>query len=251
MTAESIRRHEALPDRLRRAYDGLTGPGRRAAWRRTRLRRWAAAALVGVAAWVGLAAAGPVAHQGTPVVITTRDLPAGHRLAPEDLAVGTWRGDGLGAPGGPVADPGAFVGGVTASPIAAGELLVSSRLRGAASVSGLPSGMRAVHVPVADAGAVTLARPGDRVDVLAVGTGRVVGRGLLVLAADSLATSTPGGLFGGAASSPEGVVLAVPPGVIGPLVQSAFGAGDGSVGGPVPGTAGVHLALLPRAAASG
>ena len=70
---------------------GWRGSGRRAVWRRARLRRAVAAVLAGVAAWLVVSAFLPTPPPvGVPVVVAVRDLPAGHRLSASDVRVDRW-----------------------------------------------------------------------------------------------------------------------------------------------------------------
>src|SRR6185312_14383647 len=70
---------------------GWRGPGRRAVWRRARLRRVLAATCTAAAAWLAVSAFLPdPAPVGVPVLVAVRDLPAGHRLGAADVRVDRW-----------------------------------------------------------------------------------------------------------------------------------------------------------------
>jgi pilus assembly protein CpaB len=112
------------------------------------------------------------------------------------------------APPGAMRDVDGVTGRIAASAIAAGEIVTGLRLGGADSgptASLVPSGMRAVQVPVASAVGV---QAGDLVDVLATYGGggahtEVAGEALEVLAVDRRG----GGSFGATASPSGGVGL--------------------------------------------
>src|SRR4051812_41492741 len=101
----------------------------------------------------------------SPVVVAARALPAGHVLRRGDVRVLRW----------PTAlrqvtarsGPGAVIGRRLTGPVAAREPLTANRVLGRNLTAGLPDGVVAAAVPVADAHVVDLVRPGDRVDLLA------------------------------------------------------------------------------------
>jgi pilus assembly protein CpaB len=110
------------------------------------------------------------AQQTVAVVVATRDLTAGSRVAPGDVEERNVHSDGV--PSGALSAAGAAVGAYVAWPLASGEPVLARMLRsarsGAAAAGGLPvpDGDRAVALPVQPAGAVGgLLSPGDRVDV--------------------------------------------------------------------------------------
>ncbi len=126
---------------------GWRGSGRRAVWRRARLRRALAAALVGLAAWLVAGAFLPDrAPVGVPVLVSVRDLPAGHRVGTSDLRVERWPEQIR--PASALQDPAAAIDATLASGLGAGEAVTTSRLRGTGLLSGLPAGMVAAHVPL-------------------------------------------------------------------------------------------------------
>lgn len=101
----------------------------------------------------------------TPVLVAARDLPAGHRLTADDLAVEDVR-----LPAGqlalavPAADRDGIVGRVLTGPVVGGELLVAARL-GDGLVLGPDDA--AVTVPIRADSVYPRLRPGDAVAVLA------------------------------------------------------------------------------------
>jgi pilus assembly protein CpaB len=101
-----------------------------------------------------------------PVVVARRDIPADERLRPDDLAVQHVPArfvppDALGAPG-------RLAGARPAVPVAAGGYITAGLLQGAPAGGGTPlrPGERAVEIAVRGGGALALAGPGSRVDVL-------------------------------------------------------------------------------------
>ncbi|SES45896.1 Flp pilus assembly protein CpaB [Pedococcus cremeus] len=139
----------------------------------------------------------------TAVVVAARDLPAGHLLRPGDL-VAQQRPAGF-APGRPVHDPGEVSGRRLAAPVTAGEVLTAGRVLGPGLLDGRDDGARAVHVPVADAGALAMVGAGDTVDLLA-STGEVLASAVTVLSVDT--PSGSGGLTG-VPGTGGGIVAAV------------------------------------------
>ena len=139
-------------------------------WRRARLRRAVAAALAGVAAWLVVSAFPPdPSPAGVPVVVSVRDLPAGHRLSASDLRVDRWP-SGV-RPASALQDPSRAVDATLGAGLGAGEPLTASRLRGPGLLTGLP-GLVAAHVPLTDPGAAALVHAGDHVDLIASPAGR-------------------------------------------------------------------------------
>lgn len=207
--------------------------GRRGAWRRVQVRRVAAAGLVGAGVWAAVAAMSPPAPVREQAVAAAADLPAGHRIASTDLQLVAV--DPQIAPESRLAQGEAAVGQVLAAPMERGELVTAARLRPASGLARLAAAERALHVPVADRGAIALVRPGDRVDVVEVATGKTVGARLLVLSIDQGGAAASG--LSGGEQTPAGVVLAVPPAAVQRIVPAAVG-GDG----------GVQLAVRPDSA---
>ena len=182
----------------------LLGAGRRGAWRRRVLRRALSAALAGVAVLGCVAVARtPEGGPRTAVVVAARDLPAGQVLRPGDLAVQE-RPAGF-APARALHGPDEASGRRLAGPVTAGEVLTAGRLLGPGLLDGRDDGARAVHVPVADQGALAMTRAGDTVDLVA-STGAVLASAVTVLSVDR--PSQSGGLAG-VTGSGGGLVAAV------------------------------------------
>ncbi len=124
----------------------------------------AAGALAGTLYYVGA--------QRSPVVVAARDLDATHPLVAEDLATVSVAADAV--PAGALVDPNAAVGKLPRAPLWRGQVVLSPALSDDAASfhTGLtlPTGMRAVALPVSSAaqavgGSIV---PGARVDVIAV-----------------------------------------------------------------------------------
>jgi len=140
----------------------LVRPG----WRRLALLRRVAAAVLAAAALV-LALAPQPAVSGTPVVVTTADLPAGSTLRAEHLAVRHW--PAALAPAGAVEEIPVADGRVLVGAARAGEPLTDVRLAGVGLSPAGSGGATAVPVRLADAGVAAMLMPGSRVDVVTVG----------------------------------------------------------------------------------
>ncbi len=185
----------------------LRGPGRRAAWQRTRLRRVLAAGLVASAVWLAVSAflPQPVARGG-PVVVVAQDLMAGHVLARGDLAITDWPADLR--PAGTVADPGPLVGRALGAGMSHGEAVTEARVRGPGLLGGVPDGFVAAHVRLTDPAMAAMTTAGDHVDLISL-AGKLVASDITVLAVDA----APGGSGRWSASaepgSPGGVIVAV------------------------------------------
>lgn len=197
-----------------------------------------AAGLAGVGVWAGLGAVVPGRQGSATAVVTRGHLGAGHRLTAADLDV--VRLDPSLLPDAVLTDVNSAAGATLGQSVGAGEMLTSTRLRPARALTGLPQGHRAVHLPIADPGSTALVRPGDRVDVVALDTGALVGSDVLVLAVDAAdaPAAQGGGLGAGSGDAAGGLVVAAPAGQLARLVPAAARpSGDG-----------VHLLLRPEAA---
>lgn len=165
---------------------------RRAVLRR---RRLLAAVLTAVAVTAGLAATTAPPPATVPVLVATRDLPAGEVLDAHDLATVDFAPDSV--PTGVAAEP---TGRVLAAPVSRGEALTDVRLVGAAMTAGRPD-LRAVPVRLPDAGAVALLEVGDVIDLVAAdpqaGTAETVATDVVVLTIPAADEATgPTGLPG-------------------------------------------------------
>ena len=205
----------AASGRSRRRGGFGAAPGRRALWRRAQARRVVAALLLGAAVWAAITAFAPPEPEREQAVTLTRDLPAGYRLAADDLT--SVPVEPRHAPASRLTDSAGAVGQVLAHSVERGEVLTAARLRPARELTGLALDERALHVPVSDRGSLALVRPGDRVDVVSAATGELVGTGLLVLSIDAANNNDDG------ESDAAGLVLAVPPVDVGRIVPAAVG----------------------------
>ncbi len=171
-----------------------------------------------VLAALNVLAPGPAAT--TAVLAAARDLPAGHVLGIDDLhrldlppAV---------VPAG-VLRPGASVlGRAVALPVRRGEALTDVRLVGASLLAAVGErGLVGAPVRIADAAAVALLSPGDRVDVLGSTDTATQAR---VVASDVVVVTVPGGGPDDRADPLEGgalVVLATTPATAQALAHAA------------------------------
>lgn len=99
-----------------------------------------------------------------PVVVAARDLPAGHVLTPKDLRTARW--PPTQRPADAHADPRRLEHRRLAGPVSAREPITSGRLLGHDLAAGLPAGLVATPVAVADPHAAELVHAGNRVDLL-------------------------------------------------------------------------------------
>jgi pilus assembly protein CpaB len=121
-----------------------------------------------------------------PVAVAARDLRAGARLAPRDVAVR--RVPAAYAPRRALGSPAQAVGHAPGVALPAGAYLTPELLGGSGedrTGGGLPRGQRAVEVAVAGGGALESAGPGSRVDVL-VSTEANDGRGSTSVALENV-----------------------------------------------------------------
>ncbi len=119
------------------------------------------------------------------VVVATRAVPAGSRLAAADLVVARW--PRAVRPASAFTSTSAVVGQRAAGALAAGEALTPARVLGSGLTTGLADGLAAVPVPLADAGSAALVHPGDRADLIVAPTTsgdppRLAASGILVIA---------------------------------------------------------------------
>ncbi len=207
-----------------RPLPGLTGPGRRARWRRRVLRRLVSAVLAAVAVLLVVAELLPPAGPVTPALVAARDVPAGAVLVEADLRVDH-------VPRGAV-QPGALTSVSDAvrrrvgAGLARGESLTASRLVPRGALDGLPAGRVALHVVSADPAAVDLLSPGVPARVYPSVGGPPLAVGATVLATDPASgAGVPAGMTG---PPSRGVVLSLSAGE-----ADAVLAGHGSLEGPV------------------
>ena len=188
------------------ALDRVFGRGRRGAWRCRVVRRLVSATLAAAAVLGCVAVARtPEGGERARVLVAVRDLPAGHHLGPADV-VEQSRPTGF-APTHALSGAGSVTGQRLAGPVGAGEVLTPARVLGPGLLAGRPADEVAMHVAVADPGAVGMVRPGDRVDLLSP-SGTAVVRDVTVLAAPRSAEDSPSGLAATPGSG-AGLVVAV------------------------------------------
>lgn len=184
-----------------------------------RHRRALAALSAGVSVLALGAALQPPPGAVRAVVVAIRDLPVGHRLTPQDLAVVEVPDAVL--PEGVVADAGTLVDQVLSAPVSRGEAVAPSRLLGSAAFrEPAPPGTSPMPVRLPDAATASLLAPGQRIDLLATrvmtddlggaAPARRIATDVLVLAVVGLGERT-GGLLDTASAEGQGpvVVLAV------------------------------------------
>lgn len=158
-------------------------------WHRRLLAAGLAAAAVALA--IHAAEAEP---ETVPMVVAARELPGGSLLQRSDLVTI----DVLPAsvPAGAVASIDAAVGRLLAGPARRGEPVTDARLVGPCLVQGWGDDLLAVPVRIADPGAVSIARPGELVDLIAAPVDGQGGAGPIATGVPVLAVpaDTDGGL---------------------------------------------------------
>jgi len=139
-------------------------------------------------------------------VVVDQDLMAGHRLTPVDLVLADWPA-GL-SPQGAATNPGSLVGRALGAGMSRGEPVTAARLRGPGLLTGMPNGLVAAHVRLADPAMAAMATPGDHVDLISP-SGKLVASDVAILAVDAVAAG-PGAWSATQESGlPRGVVVAV------------------------------------------
>ncbi|TDC69939.1 flagellar biosynthesis protein FlgA, partial [Actinomadura sp. GC306] len=129
--------------------------------RLARLRRPLAALFAAAAAGLALLALRPGPPPSVRVLTAARDLPAGKTLTPSDL-----RRVALPTAAAPSGALRTGRGRVLATPMRKGEPLTDARVLGDGLLRGYGDDTVATPVRMADADAVRLLHPGDRIDVL-------------------------------------------------------------------------------------
>ncbi len=191
---------------------------RRRGWRLFHWRRALASGLVGLALWIALSNYLPQPPESGTVVVTTRQAhPAGYRVTAADVDLGRTLDPALGALAATRIED--AVGLSLTGPVAAGEVLTTTRLRSSAGLVGAEAGSRALHLPLADPAAGNLVRPGDRVDIIGVVDGRLVASDVLVLGVDQ---PNPESTFGMRSEQSRGIVVAASSSLVGPLTHAAL-----------------------------
>ncbi|MBM6403294.1 hypothetical protein JQN72_03415 [Phycicoccus sp. CSK15P-2] len=185
----------------------VAGPGRRARWRRSVLRRALAAACVAAAVLLLTREVRPPPAPTVAVVQATVHVPAGAVLGPGDVR--TARVVVPAAPPGAATDTAEVVGRRVGSGLAPGEVVTSTRLVPRSPADGLEPGAVALHVLVADPGSADVVAPGHRVTVFPGTGGPALARDARVLAVDPVADTGVTDLA--ASSAARGLLLALPP----------------------------------------
>jgi hypothetical protein len=196
--------------RARQLADRLSGPGRRAQWRRHVLRRGlAAACAVGVVLGVVALARAPQGGELTPVVVAARPLAIGEVATPDALRILLFPADLV--PDGAATAVAQVVGKPLTATLNRGEPITTDRARPSSILAGQPMDLLAFHVMITDPRSVSMVRAGDRIDL--VGPGGIVARSAPVLAVDPVFTTDFGAVLNGPGSSSgnnlEGVGLTV------------------------------------------
>ena len=192
---------------FRSSLAGVTGPGRRARWRRSVVRRLLSAACLVAAVLAVVEVVRPPPPPTVSVVVARHPVPAGSVLRPDDL--------GAAAVPVAVAQPGALtaagsaVGRRVGSALAAGETVTATRLVPRTVTEGLEVGRVALHLPLADPAAADLLAPGQRVGVYPAEGGAVLAGDAVVLAVDP-PVADPVAALAPVGGSPRGVVLTLP-----------------------------------------
>lgn len=207
-----------------RPLPSVTGPGRRARWRRAVARRILSALLAAAAVVLVVAELRPPPPPTVAVLVAVRHVPGGTVLVSSDVRAATTSADAA-QPGALTAVPDA-VGRRVGAALVPGETLTASRLVPRGPADGLPGGQVALHVVAADPHSVDLLAPGVGVRVYPAAGGAP-----LALAARVLSTDPPdagGDPWHGEPRAGRGVVLSLSVGE-----ADAVLAGHGSVDGPV------------------
>ncbi|NED94650.1 hypothetical protein G1H11_04930 [Phytoactinopolyspora alkaliphila] len=148
---------------MERGREQLIRWARSIGWR----RRLLAAGLAAAAVALAIEAATASSPTGVEIAVAAHDLDGGAELGVDDLATATVPPDAV--PDGTLnADE--LAGRVVAGPVRAGEPITDHRVVGPALLDGWGEDLVAAPVRVADEGATSLIRPGDRINLLAAAT---------------------------------------------------------------------------------
>lgn len=175
-----------------------------------RYRRAIGATAIAIGVWAALTAVAPPPPDTVPVAVAVRDLAPGTRL--EDVDLRTLEVPAANAPA-TVMRVAEATGRVLIAPRASGEMVTTTTLRDTDLLRGLPDGLLALPLPLADPAGAGLVGPGDRVDVFAaVPTADgsevvVVGRDLAVLRAPGPAPDSADGWALGASTDVDATVV--------------------------------------------
>lgn len=180
------------------AWQWLRGPGRRKAWRRRVLRRSLAALCAG-AAVLGLVGVARSPERGrlVAVVVAARPLAVGEVATPDAVRTVLYPADLV--PDDAAHQPAQVLGRPVTAALSAGEPVTTRRVRPDSVLAGQPMDLVAFHVTIPDARAVSMVRPGDRIDL--VGPAGVVAHSAPVLSVDPVVTTDFGSVLQGPGSS--------------------------------------------------
>ncbi|GAA4727686.1 hypothetical protein GCM10025782_27980 [Pedococcus ginsenosidimutans] len=180
------------------AWQWLRGPGRRKAWRRRVLRRSLAALCAG-AAVLGLVgvARSPERGRRVAVIVAARPLAVGEVATPDAVRTVLYPADLV--PDDAAHQPAQVLGRPVTAALSAGEPVTTRRVRPDSVLAGQPMDLVAFHVTIPDARAVSMVRPGDRIDL--VGPAGVVAHSAPVLSVDPVVTTDFGSVLQGPGSS--------------------------------------------------
>ncbi|EAP96917.1 hypothetical protein JNB_16856 [Janibacter sp. HTCC2649] len=164
-----------------------------------------------VAALLLVALVRPPPPPTTSALVAARDLPSGAVLTADDLRTTQIRGESD-SPGtvGAVGRVRDLVGRLLTSPVAAGELVTTSRLVPRTAAEGLPGDTVAAHVLHADERSLDLVSAGQRVTLFADTGGEPLATDVLVLGVDTPETPALTGSLPTSGSPPRGLVIALP-----------------------------------------
>lgn len=203
-------------------FPGVTGPSRRARWRRHVLRRLLAATFASTAVLLVITQVRPPAPSTSPVLVVRREVAPGSVLAPTDLRVEHTPSGAL--PPGALTDTADAVGRRVGSGLAEGETLTRTRLVPRSASEGLAPSRTALHVLAADPASMSLLHVGQRVVVYGPAGGPALTPRAEVLAIDPERGGDP---FVAGELAARGVVLAVDSADVQGLLAT-----DPAVGGP-------------------
>jgi len=132
-------------------------------------RRLLVAGLLAASVAFAIDALSPPPPRTESVLVAAKDLAGGTRLLPDDIRMKDVPPASL--PDGAVRSRDFAAGRTLDAPVRKGEVLTDVRLVGKTFLDSYGDGLVAAPVRIADAASVQLLRAGDRVDVLAAGTG--------------------------------------------------------------------------------
>ena len=181
-----------------------------------RRHRLVAAALCAAALALAVLRLAPPGAQTVPVVTAARDVPVGHALTTDDLAVAEF--PVALAPAGALASVTEAEGETSAAALTPGQPVTSSAVLGPGLLSGQSPETTAATVRVSDPAALRHVRPGDAVDVVhhaedaRSSPARTAARGVTVLWPGGPPSGQAGPMLSAAASDGDAglVVLAAP-----------------------------------------